>query len=142
MPGPAELPAQQPAPIIGREAGLARLCALADPVPSSSQVMVVTGEAGMGKTVLLAAAADRARSAGMRVLSVTGRESESNLAFAGLHQLLRPVLSSAAGLPDRQAHALLGALGLSAGPVVPDPLLIGVAVLTLLSDLSERSPVL
>ena len=78
----------------------------------------------------------------MRVLSVTGRESESRLAFAGLHQLLRPVLSSAASLPGRQAHALTGALGLAADPVAPDPLLTGVAVLTLLSDLSERSPVL
>ena len=96
----------------------------------------------MGKTVLLADAAGRARSAGIRVLSVSGRESESNLAFAGLHQLLRPVLSSAAGLPSRQRQALLGALGLAAVPVVPDPLLIGVAVLTLLSELSERSPVL
>src|SRR5580700_6946895 len=111
MPGPGELRAQQPALIIGREAGLARLRALVDPVPQASQVLLVTGEAGMGKTVLLADAAGRARSAGMRVLSVTGRESESRLAFAGLHQLLRPLLS-------------------------------GVAVLTLLSDLSERSPVL
>ena len=51
----------------------------------------------MGKTVLLADAAGRARSAGMRVLPVTGRESESRLAFAGLHQLLRPALSAAAG---------------------------------------------
>src|SRR6266436_1200692 len=136
MPGPGELPAQQPARIIGRDAGLARLRALVDPVPRSSQVLLVTGEAGMGKTVLLADAADRARSAGMRVLSVTGRESESRLAFAGLHQLLRPVLPGAAGLPGRQAQALSGALGLSADPGAPDPLL------TLLSDLSERSPVL
>ena len=142
MPGPGELPAQQPAPIIGRDAGLARLRGLVDPVPQASQVLLVTGEAGMGKTVLLADAAERARSAGMRVLSVTGRESESKLAFAGLHQLLRPVLSGAAGLPGRQAQALLGALGLAADPVAPDPLLTGVAVLTLLSDLSERSPVL
>src|SRR5580700_4017743 len=96
MPGPGELRSQPPAPIIGREAGLARLRALVDPVPQASQVLLVTGEAGMGKTALLADAADRARSAGMRVLSVTGRESESRLAFAGLHQLLRPVLSSAA----------------------------------------------
>ena len=103
---------------------------------------MVTGEAGMGKTALLADAAGRARAAGMEVLSVTGRESESNLAFAGLHQLLRPVLSGAAGLPGRQARALLGALGLTADPVAPDPLLIGVAVLTLLSDLSGRCPVL
>jgi len=142
MPGPGELPAQQPAPIIGREAGLARLRGLVDPVPLSSQVLLVTGEAGMGKTVLLADAAGRARSAGMRVLSVTGRESESRLAFAGLHQLLRPVLSRTAGLPARQAQALLGALGLAADPGAADPLLTGAAVLTLLSDLSERSPVL
>ena len=142
MPGPGELPARQPAPIIGREAGLARLRGLVDPVPQASEVLVVTGEAGIGKTALLAAAAGRARSTGMRVLSVTGRESESKLAFAGLHQLLRPVLSSAAGLPGRQAQALLGALGLAADPVAADPLLTGVAVLTLLSDLSEHSPVL
>src|SRR6202035_1544480 len=62
--------------------------------------------------------------------------------FAGLHQLLRPVLSSAADLPGRQAQALSWALGLSADPGAPDPLLTGAAVLTLLSDLSERSPVL
>ena len=142
MPGPGELRSQQPARIIGREAGLAQLRGLVDQVPLASQVLLVTGEAGMGKTMLLAAAADRARSAGLRVLWVTGRESESNLAFAGLHQLLRPVLSSAAGLPGRQAEALRGALGLAADPVAPDPLLTGVAVLTLLSDLSERSPVL
>ena len=142
MPGPGELRSQQPTLIIGREAGLARLRGLVDPVPVSSQVLLVIGEAGMGKTVLLADAAERARLAGMRVLSVTGRESESRLAFAGLHQLLRPVLSSAAGLPGRQAQALMGALGLAADPVAPDPLLTGVAVLTLLSDLSEPSPVL
>ena len=141
MPGPAGLPSQ-PGRIIGREAGLARLRGLVEPVPQASQVLLVTGEAGMGKTVLLADAAGRARPAGMRVLSVTGRESESKLAFAGLHQLLRPVLSGAADLPGRQAQALLGALGLAADPAAPDPLLTSVAVLTLLSDLSERSPVL
>ena len=142
MPGHGELPSLQPAGIIGREAALATLRGLVDPVPQASQALLVTGEAGMGKTALLADAAERARSAGMRVLAVTGRESESKLAFAGLHQLLRPVLSSAAGLPARQAQALLGALGLATDPVAPDPLLTGVAVLTLLSDLSERSPVL
>jgi DNA-binding CsgD family transcriptional regulator len=142
MPGPGEVRAQPPVRIIGRESGLARLRGLVDPVPEAGQVLVVIGEAGMGKTVLLADTADRARSAGMRVLPVTGRESETKLAFAGLHQLLRPVLPSAAGLPGRQAQALLGALGLTADRVAPDPLLTGVAVLTLLSDLSGRSPVL
>jgi len=142
MPGPGELPAERYASIIGRDAGLARLRGLVNPVPQAGQVLLVTGEAGIGKTVLLADAAERARLAGMRVLPVTGRESESRLAFAGLHQLLRPVLSSAAGLPGRQAQALSWALGLSTEPGAPDPLLTGAAVLTLLSDLSERSPVL
>src|SRR5712691_9847524 len=142
MPGLGEFFSQQPAPIIGREGALAGLHQLVDPALKASQVLVVTGEPGVGKTVLLADAADRARSAGMTVLPVTGRESESKLAFAGLHQLLRPVLPATALLPGRQERALLGALGLAADPVAPDPLLIGVAVLTMLSDLSERSPVL
>jgi predicted ATPase len=142
MPARGELPAQQTARIIGRETELARLRGLVDQAPLASEVLLITGQPGMGKTALLADAAGRARSAGMRVLSVTGRESESRLAFAGLHQLLRPVLSSAGGLPARQTQALMGALGLAADPVAPDPLLTGVAVLTLLSDLSEQSPVL
>ena len=100
MPGSGELHSRQPEPVIGREAEFARLRGLVDLVPRASQVLLVVGEAGMGKSVLLADAAERARAAGMRVLSVTGRESESRLAFAGLHQLLRPVLSSAAGLPE------------------------------------------
>ena len=142
MPGPGELPAQQPGLIIGREAALARLRGLVNPAPQASQVLVVTGEAGMGKTMLLADTVGWARLAGLRVLSVTGRESESRLAFAGLHQLLRPVLPDVAGLPARQAWALRGTLGLSADPGAPDPLLTGAAVLTLLSDVSEHSPVL
>src|SRR3984957_7907752 len=142
MPGSGGLPAQQPARIVGRDAGLATLRGVLARVPRAGEGLLVTGEAGMGKTVLLADAADRARAAGMTVLSVTGRESESRLAFAGLHQLLRPALSGTSALPGRQARALLGALGLAADPVAADPLVTGVAVLTLLSDLSERSPVL
>src|SRR5580658_10376519 len=142
MPGPGELRSQQPERIVGRAAALARLRGLVDPVPQASRVLLAIGDAGMGKSVLLADTAERARAGRMRVLPVTGRESESKLAFAGLHQLLRPVLSGAAGLPGRQERALLGALGLDADPAAPDPLLTGVGLLTLLSDLSERSPVL
>ncbi len=128
--------------LVGRDAELARLRALVDPVPDESRVLVVLGEAGMGKTVLLADVASIAGNAGMRVLSVTGRESESNLAFAGLHQLLRPVAAQVAGLPERQASALLRALGLAPDPIAPDRLLTSIALLTLLSDLSEESAVL
>jgi DNA replication protein DnaC len=69
--------------LVGRDAELARLRALVDPVPDKSSVLVVLGEAGMGKTVLVAKVAKWAVGAGMRVLSVTGRESESNLPSPG-----------------------------------------------------------
>ena len=99
MPDPGELLSQQPGRLIGRDTELTGLRGLLDPVPQASKVLLVTGEAGMGKTVLLAEASGRARSAGMRVLSVTGRESESKLAFAGLHQLLRPSCRPPPGFP-------------------------------------------
>jgi DNA-binding CsgD family transcriptional regulator/tetratricopeptide (TPR) repeat protein len=128
--------------LIGRDSELSRLLGLVDPPPAESGVLVLLGDAGMGKTVLLAEAARQARPAGLRVLSVAGRESERDLAFAGLHQLLRPVLDHVATLPDRQAKALLGAFALSPDPVPPDALLTGIAVLTLLSHLSEDRPLL
>jgi DNA-binding CsgD family transcriptional regulator len=128
--------------LVGREGELATLRALVDPVPDAGRVLIVLGDAGMGKTALLAELTTWARHAGMRVLAATGRESESQLAFAGLHTLLRPVLDRVAGLPGRQATALRGALGLAPAPAGPDRLLTGMAVLTLLSDLSEQAPVL
>ena len=76
------------------------------------------------------------------MLAVTGRESETNLPFAALHQLLRSVVDGTVDLPARQSMALRGALGLSAEPVPPDRLLTGIAALTLLSEISERSPLL
>jgi DNA-binding CsgD family transcriptional regulator len=128
--------------LIGRDSELSRLRGLVDPPPSERRALVLLGDPGMGKTALLAEAARQARTAGLRVLSVVGRESEQDLAFAGLHQLLRPVLDRVADLPDRQSKALLGAFALSPDPVPPDALLTGIAVLTLLSDLSEDGPLL
>jgi DNA-binding CsgD family transcriptional regulator len=128
--------------LIGRDGELSRLRGLVSPPPADSRVLVLLGDPGMGKTVLLAEVTRSARSAGMRVLSVTGRESEQQLAFAGLHQLLRPVLDRVPGLPDRQANALLGAFGLAEEPVPSDALLTGIGVLTLLSKLSEDRPLL
>ena len=130
-----------PGPIVGRDTQLARLAALVD-TPVHGQALLVLGDAGMGKSMLLASAAARARSAGMRVLWATGRESEASLAFAGLHELLSPVLQAAGVLPHRQAQALLGALGLAPQPAAADRLVTGVAALTLLSDMSAAAPVL
>jgi hypothetical protein len=128
--------------LIGRDGELSQLSDLVDPPPIASRVRVLRGEPGMGKTFLLNEVARRAGSAGLRVLTVTGRESERDLAFAGLHQLLRPVLDRVSTLPERQARALLGAFALAPDPVPPDALLTGIAVLTLLSGLAGDGPML
>jgi DNA-binding CsgD family transcriptional regulator len=130
------------ASLVGREEDLSRLRELVAPPYAESRVLLLLGDPGVGKTVLLAEAVREARLAGMRVLAAAGRESEQDLAFAGLHQLLRPVLDRVAGLPARQAEALRGAFALSEDPVPPDALLTGIAVLTLLSGLSDDGPLL
>src|SRR5215218_10094577 len=83
---------------------------LADARRSRSGVLVVRGEAGVGKSALLDHAAGQAKE--MTVLRAAGVESEADLPFAALHQLLRPVLGLAGRLPGHQAAALAGALGL------------------------------
>jgi AAA ATPase domain len=99
--------------LVGREEESFRLRELVASPYTESRVLLLLGDPGVGKTVLLAEAAREARSAGMRVLAAAGRESERDLAFAGLHQLLRPVLDRVASLPARQAEALRGAFALS-----------------------------
>ena len=91
-----------------------------------SRVLVVRGEPGVGKTALLDYLA--ARAPGCRVARAAGVESEMELAFAGLHQLLTPMLNQASRLPGPQRDALRIAFGLSAGPA-PDRFLVGLAVL-------------
>jgi DNA-binding CsgD family transcriptional regulator len=130
------------ASLVGRREELSRLRELVSPPYAESRVLLVLGDPGVGKTALLAEAVRAARLAGVRVLAAVGRESEQDLAFAGLHQLLRPVLDRLAGLPGRQAEALRGAFALSENPVPPDALLTGLAVLTLLSGLSDEGPLL
>lgn len=101
--------------------------------------LVVRGEAGIGKTALLEDARERA--VDMHVVAVRGVESEAELPFAGLHRLLRPALHLVAQLPTPQANALEGALGLSEGSSY-ERFLVFAACLSLLSELSERRPVL
>src|SRR5256714_4073032 len=101
------------------------------------QALVVRGEPGVGKTVLLDYLAGRA--AGCLVARAMGVQSEMELAFAGLHQLCAPMLDHAESLPDPQREALWTAFGLSAGPV-PDRFLVGLAVLGLLSEAARERP--
>jgi DNA-binding CsgD family transcriptional regulator len=101
---------------------------------SRSGVLVVRGEAGIGKSALLDDAVARAR--GMPVLRAIGVESEAEMAFAGLHQLVRPVLGAIDRLPERQADALACAFGLGGG-AVDDRFLVSLATLGLLSDTAD-----
>src|SRR5499427_5387082 len=124
----------------GRALDSARLDALfADAAAARGGVMVVRGEPGVGKTALLSDACSRA--AGARVLWTQGIESESPLAFAALHRLLRPVLPHLDRLPVPQARALRGAFGEQEGSVA-DRLVVFVATLSLLSEAAEERPVI
>jgi AAA ATPase-like protein len=103
----------------------------------SSQVLVLRGDAGIGKTALLDVLVERA--AGGRIARAVGVESEMDLAYAGLHQLCVPFLDRLRALPPPQRDALGTAFGLRAGNA-PDRFLVGLAVLTLLSEVAEREP--
>src|SRR3954453_22022469 len=104
-----------------------------------SSVLVLRGEAGIGKTALLEYIADRA--SGCRIVRVAGVDSEMELAFAGLHQLCAPLLDGLDRLPGPQRDALTITFGLDAGPV-PDRFLVGLATLNLLSDAAQERPTL
>jgi DNA-binding CsgD family transcriptional regulator len=112
---------------------------LANVRDGQSTVLVIRGEAGIGKTTLLQYAGDHA--AGFRVVQVTGAEAELELPFAGIHQLCVPVLDQLDALPQPQRDALKVALGLASGDV-PERFLVGLAVLSLLSAAAEERPLL
>ncbi|MFD2416600.1 helix-turn-helix transcriptional regulator [Amycolatopsis pigmentata] len=126
--------------LVGRDAELARLTEAVGSAPTGDRAIIVTGDPGSGKSSLLGAAAQYARNLGQKVLHAIGSESETHLAFAGLHQLLRPVLAEADSLLEGQRATLLGAVGARPLPGSPAPWDVGIAVLTLLSDLAERTP--
>ncbi len=131
---------ERPGPLAGRRAEGARLDRLlADARAGQSAVLVLRGEPGIGKTALLGYAAERA--AGLRVFRAAGVESEMELPFAGLHQLCGPMLAGLRQLPPPQRDALGTAFGLSSG-AQPDRFLVGLAVLSLLSDTAEERPLL
>src|SRR5215469_9105385 len=106
-----------------------------------SRALVVRGDPGVGKTVLLEYLAGQASGAGCRVARATGVQSEMELAFAGLHQLCTPMLGRAERLTVPQREALRIAFGLATGPP-PDRFLVGLAVLSLLSELAGEQPLI
>jgi DNA-binding CsgD family transcriptional regulator len=112
---------------------------VADVHQGQSGVLVIRGEAGIGKTALLRYAAGHA--SGFRVVQVTGAEAEMELPFAGTHQLCAPLLDQLDALPQPQRDALNVALGLASGDV-PGRFLVGLAVLGLLAAAAEQQPLL
>jgi DNA-binding CsgD family transcriptional regulator len=126
--------------LYGRDAECSAIAALLNAARDSrSGVLVLRGQAGAGKSALLQDAVEQASD--MQVLEARGVESEAELAFAGLHQLLRPVLGRVDGLPAPQAMALRAAFGLERGRG-DDRFLVSVAVLSVLAEAAERRPVL
>ena len=122
----------------GRDGEQAVLDRLLDEVRAgASRVLVLRGEAGVGKTVLLDYLRDRAHDC--RVVRGAGVQSEMELAFAVLHQLCAPVLDSLEHLPDSQREALSTAFGLGEGPA-PDRFTVSIAMLGLLSEAAAERP--
>ena len=105
-------------------------------------MLVIRGEAGIGKSALVAAARARARQARNAGSGRDGRGVGGTDPFRqGLHQLLQPVLGLAGGLPTRQRGALLAAFGMG-DETSGELFLIGLAALELVSDTAARSPLL
>lgn len=128
------------ATLVGRDAELAAVEHLLGQAADRGAALVLLGEPGIGKTVLLEAAADGAASRGMQVLRAAGAEFESDIAFAGLHQVLLPLRQASTPRWDAGADVLDVALGFSTGPA-PDRLVVTNAVLAVLRDAAGSAPV-
>ncbi|MEW1633683.1 AAA family ATPase [Streptomyces sp. NPDC093801] len=127
--------------MIGRQEERAFIAAALSPRAATASLLLL-GEPGVGKTLLLDATVADAVREGTRVLRVRGNAAEAELAFAGLHQLLLPVLDGADVLPARQRAALLAAFGLGDDPAPPDLMMMSLAVLTLASQTASTGRLL
>src|SRR6267154_2290010 len=126
--------------LFGRELECGRIDALLDAARERrSGSLVLRGEAGIGKTALLEFAIERAT--GFRVLRALGVESEAELAFAGVQQLVSPVMGAVSELPPPQARALRTALAIEDG-APQAPLTVSLAILSLLAAASSEQPIL
>ena len=134
------VPDRGPPSLVGREKELRLLRAFVDVADSDDGARVVIGDAGVGKTTLVDAAAYYAAERGMRVLHAAGVEFEAEVGFAGLHQLLSPMFSELSGLPPAYRRAVVVALGIEDGPT-PDRLTLVNALTALLTG-TPGTPVL
>jgi hypothetical protein len=132
------VPGRDPGSLIGRDGDVAHITAFVDQAAVSGGALLLSGEAGVGKTALLNAAVAHAEHAGCRVLRAAGAEFEGEVSFAGLSQLLVPLLGEGQGqgLTAAYRKALAVALGMREGSS-PDQLLLSNAALTLLVQASQ-----
>jgi DNA-binding CsgD family transcriptional regulator/tetratricopeptide (TPR) repeat protein len=129
-----------PERLYGRERELDLLDRLLE-VGEGGRSLVVRGDAGIGKSALLAELSLRAVRRGFRTVSATGVSSETDLPFAGLHALLAPALDRFDRLSGRLRAAMSAAFGLN-GDSAPDRFLIALAALELLTEMAANAPVL
>lgn len=127
--------------LFGRERELAVLSELFENLGGHGGALVITGEAGIGKSALVAEARRRAEQLGMSVLSTSGAPLEAQMPFAGLQRLLRPRMQEVSALPEPQREALSVAFGVSGGPT-PDTFLVALAALNVVADRAGEAPLL
>ncbi|HMI25160.1 MAG TPA: AAA family ATPase, partial [Streptosporangiaceae bacterium] len=127
--------------LIGRDRELAALGSLLDEAVVDGATLLLTGEPGVGKTALLAAAAEMAATAGFEVIRAGGVEYETDVSFAGLHQLVGPLSGELHRLPRSSRVAMEVALGLGSGPA-PERLAVLNASLALFRQAASRGPLL
>jgi DNA-binding CsgD family transcriptional regulator len=127
--------------LIGRDREIERLDAVLDPMRDRGGTLLIRGDAGIGKSALLDHARERAGSLGARTLTTVGVESEAELAFAGLHQLLRPITRRMDLLPVAQREVLDAAFGLDA-TLEPDPYRVALAAYELVCEAAGAAPLL
>ncbi len=126
--------------LVGRAVETDQVRALVDGAHEVGGALVVCGEAGIGKSALLDFARARAGEVSAQTLITAGVESEAELAFAGMHQLLRPIMGHAELLPAPQRSALDAAFGVR-GDLEPDPFLVALAAYQLVCGAAEARPV-
>lgn len=136
----ADAPVDAPYELFGRAQQLQQVKGLLGVGTADARALLLSGEPGVGKSALLVAVSEAVAATGARVLSAAGVQSEADLGYAGVHQLLFPLVEHFENLPEAHREALCGALGFG-GDQVPDVFLVADSVLFLLRRVAAERPV-
>ncbi|MDQ1058328.1 DNA-binding CsgD family transcriptional regulator [Arthrobacter globiformis] len=126
--------------VVGRDEELSRLTALIAGAGKAARALIIEGDPGTGKSILLNHAERQARKAGFRTLRCTGMQGAAAIGFNGLHEMLYPILHYIDAIPPRQREALMTALAMLEGPP-PGKLQVCVAALSLLEEAAADKPI-